>query len=193
MYKEDVDDNKLFEYLWHLSLMLARKANFFNKTYYYEDFATYNATRIFFRIKNPKQFDDSSSMQKIKSSLNYLKATLYPSKVDFEQEHYSQVISYSNSDEEDVAFDVHYSFSDKLSESVDELTRVEFTQCLNDIITTFKWYLEKLPYNKNSVIWKNIYISCLLTILNSIVIDNKTYDRISSFKYKDLLKSIQDT
>lgn len=190
MYREDVDDNQLFEYLWHLALMLARKNKYFNKASYYEDFAVYFATDLFFRIKNPKQFDDNSKMTKIKSILNYMKSTIYPRKVSFEQQYYSQIVTPSI-DDEDVQYDVQYSFADRLSESVDELARVEFNTCLKDINKTVKQYLKTIPYYSDKVTWYNIYLSCMLTIINSITITKREYDRIAALKYKDMSDAIE--
>lgn len=125
--------------------MLARKGKFFHKSQYYDDFAAYLATQLYFRITNPKQFDENSKMQKIKSILNYMKSIIYARKVMFEQEHYSQVVTPST-EEDDVEYDVHYSFSDMLSESVDELSRVEFDLCLHSIDKTIKKFLKRIPY-----------------------------------------------
>ena len=130
--------------------MLARKNRFFNKTEYYEDFATYLATYLYFRIKNPKQFDDNFKMQKIKSILNYIKNIIYPRKVDFEQEHYSQVVT-PPEENKPVEYAINYTFSDMLSESVDELSRVEFDACLEDVNKTIKKFLKKIPYRTDKV------------------------------------------
>jgi len=130
--------------------MLAKKANYFNKFEYYDDFATYMATSTYFRIKNPKQFQEDSKMDKIKSILNYLKATIYPRKVSFEQEFYSQVIS--QTDEDKVEYDTDYTFSDTLSESTGELSRSDFSICLADITKTFKSYLSRIPYYSDKVV-----------------------------------------
>jgi len=130
--------------------MLARKGKYFNKSQYYDDFATYLATQVFFRIKNPKQFDDTQRMKKIKSILNYLKSILYPRKVSFEQEYYSQILTQPE-DDEDVVYDTAYSFSNMISESVDEISKVEFTACLHDITKTFKTFLKRIPYYQDKV------------------------------------------
>ena len=169
-------------------MMLARKANYFNRNDYYDDFATYMATYLYFRIKNPSQFDDNSKLTKIKSILNYIKGTIYPRKVDFEQEFYSQVMS---KPVDDASVDSGYSFSDMLSESVDEISRVEFDVCLHDSIRTFRAYLKNIPYYSNRLEWNNIYISCLLTLLNSITVDKRTMDKINSFKFKNVQDSVQ--
>ena len=169
--------------------MLAVKARLFNKGQYYDDFATYFATNIYFRIKNPKQFDDNSKMKKIKSVLNFMKATLYPGKVSFEQEHYAQVMTAPVQDDE-VEYDVNYSFSNMLSESVDEISKVEFDTCLHDIPQTFKLYLKRIPYYKDKKLWNNIYISCLLTFLDNIVIDKRTYERLKLLKYKEITQCL---
>jgi hypothetical protein len=132
--------------------MLARKGRYFNKAQYYEDFATFLATQLFFRIKNPKQFDDNSKMNKIKSILNYIKAIIYSRKIVFEQEYYSQIISQPLSEDDAVEYDVEYSFADRISESVDELSRVEFDLCLHDIVKTIRNFLVRIPYRKDKIV-----------------------------------------
>lgn len=125
--------------------MLARKAKFFKSSKYYDDFSTYFATQVFFRIKNTKQFDSSYKMEKLKSVLNYMKSILYPRKVSFEQEYYSQVLSRPDENNE-VLYDVNYSFSNMISESIDELSRIDFDACLHDTTKTLKNFLKRIPY-----------------------------------------------
>ena len=57
-YKEDCNEELLFEYLYHISRMLAYKRRFFDRADYYDDFAIFMATRIFMRLKNKKQFSE---------------------------------------------------------------------------------------------------------------------------------------
>ena len=47
--------NLIFEYLYHLSFMLAHKHKYFNESHYYEDFSIYFATEVLYRLfYNPK-------------------------------------------------------------------------------------------------------------------------------------------
>ena len=81
-YSDNFDENLVFEYLYHLAYMLAVKGKFFNNSTDYNNFSIFTATRAFNRITSKKQFvldaNGSPKQSKIKSSLNYLKAILYP-------------------------------------------------------------------------------------------------------------------
>ena len=187
-YEEGCDQEKLFEYLYHIALMLAKKNRYFNNNKDYEDFAIFLASRIFFRLTNPKQYQYNEAgepkMTKLKSVLNYMRCTLYPAKVDYQQQYYAQTRIVV----EDIDYVSEYSFADKLNDTVDELTAKDFEICLEDIIKTAKAFLYRIPYKKNTAEWINIYTSCLLTFLNSITIDNAVLDKMSSFKRTMLSK-----
>ena len=98
-YEEDRNDDLIFEYLYHITKMLAHKSNYFNKPKYYDDFGIYAAGKLFLRLINPKQFDINPDtglprLTKIKSILNYAKTKIYPLKVEFEQENYYQMLAF---------------------------------------------------------------------------------------------------
>ena len=182
-YKEDCNESIIYEYLYHIVNSLARKSTFFDSNDKYDNFCLHAATHLFLRLKNKKQFEvdelGQPKLNKIKSILNYIKTTLYPMKVDFEQKYYSQVI-HENLDED--VYDDSYTFSDQLERYVDEIHLCEFKLYLNDVVKTSREFLKKIPYYKDRATWNNIYISCLLSFLNSITISNKNLDRINSFK-----------
>ena len=193
-YTESCDDEKLYQYLYFIAIMLAYKARYFSKTKDYEDFALYMASQTFYRLRNPKQsqVDEAGNpkMPRVKSVLNYMKSTLYPKKVDFQQQYYAQTQICI----EDTDYDSAYSFSDKLEDTVDALTLVEFESCLHDIVKTIKFFLNKIPHKRDSSEWQNIYMSCLLTFLNSVTLSNadivriKNYSKNTSNKYLSLIE-----
>lgn len=184
-YSDHCDDQLMFEYLYHLSYMLAKKEGYFNSSAYYDDFAAYLATDVFLRIKNKKQFilneDGEPQLEKIKSCLNYLRAVMYPRKVSFEQTVYSQIYTTDPDDDPSVAFE--WDFKQKLFQSVDELSVKDFELCLGDIIQTSRAFLQRIPYKSDKIEWNNIYLSCMLSMLNSITINNRVKERIKNFKY----------
>jgi hypothetical protein len=178
-YEPDCDDNLIYEYLYHIIYMLARKSGYFNAEHYYNDFAIQSASKIFMRYKNPKQYiiDDATGepkLTKIISVLNYIKSKLYPMKVEFEQSNYSQTYNYN---EDDLSEPIEYMFVKKLSTD-DAMHKLEFTDYLNRIVIIIRKELKKIPYVNNKVAWRNIYISCLLTILNSITLSNKNKEKL---------------
>lgn len=187
---EEVKEN-IYKYIYFLSHMLAVKMKLFQNSKYYDDFALWYTTQIFYRLENPKQFEvdenGNPKIKKIKSILNYIRNTIGVRKVTFEQQEYSQVISYKDNDYLDYGF----SLSDKINDNLDSLYRVEFDLCLSNCCKSIKKFLSRLPYKKDSVMFNNIYLSCLLTFLNSVTISNKDIARLNNLKYQyniDILK-----
>lgn len=177
VYKESFNENLIYEYIYHIIYMLAKKSSYFKQNHYYDDFAIYAASRVYFRLTNPKQHqlneDGTLKLEKIKSVLNYIKKVIYPMKVDFEQSEYCQTISKESYPEE-----VNYNFSNLLNNSIDELTFSEFGLTFNNIGKTCKAFLKTIPYKTNSVEWLNIYTSVMLTFLNTITLTNRRKNRL---------------
>lgn len=185
-YSDDCNDELLFEYLYHLSMMLAAKACYFKSAKHYDDFAIFMASSAYFRLRNPKQYaldaNGQPKMTKLKSILNYLKVILYPRKVAFEQQNYAQTEITLNEDE-NVMY-VGHTFANKISDSVDDLMKVEFRSCLGDCCNSIKEFLKSIPYKYKSAEWYNIYFSCLLSFLNSITLSKAEELRLRSAKYR---------
>ena len=177
-YKENVDEDKLFEYLCHLAYMLAHQAKYFYNSVDYDEFSYYLATVCMMRLKNPKQFNPNSdgeyTMTKLKSILNYMKAIIYPYKVKFQREEHKQ-----DSFNIDPAMSETL-FYDKVTQDHYLYSKIEFDVYLNDITRTIKEFLYTLPFKKDSVDFHNVYISCLLTFLNDITLP--VYDKYKPYK-----------
>lgn len=178
VYEETFDENLVYEYIYHIVLMLAQQGQIFKHYWYYDDFAIFAANRIYFRLTNKKQWEFNSSgepkLEKIKSVLNYAKSILYPLRVDFEQSEYCQSISREAFPEE-----IDYNFSNLITTSIDELTFCEFGLTLNNIGNTCRAFLKTIPFDVNSSEWLNIYTSVMLTFLNNVTLPNKKIDRIN--------------
>ena len=186
-YLPNCDDNKLYEYLYHITKMLAYKARYFKTSDMYEDFACYGATQTFVRLKNVKQFevksDGTPRMNRIKSILNFLKFTIYPLKVDYEQSTYSQN---NQSDNPHISLDelkADYSQRD-IMYTTTRFDKIQFKCYINQLAGTLQSFLKNIPEFKSRDIWNNIYLSCLLTLLDSITLTNKD---------KQILNSLQQT
>ena len=185
-YSDDCDDELLFEYLYHLSMMLAVKARYFKTAKHYDDFAIFMASSAFFRLKNPKQYmydeDGNVKMTKLKSILNYLKVILYPRKVAFEQENYAQT-DLTLKEDENLLY-VGHTFANKISSSVDSLAKIEFKYCLGNCCNSIKEFLKNIPYKYKSAEWYNIYFSCLLSLMNLVTLSKDEQFKLSNAKYR---------
>ena len=117
--------------------------------------------------KYPEQFEYTEEglpkLTRIKSVLNYIKTVIYPYKVDYEQEYYSQ-----SQDDIEALVENNFDFTEYLAEECKIFSNIDFNLSLGGIKTTIKSFLSKIPKKRNDPEWYNIYLSCLLTILNSI-------------------------
>lgn len=172
IYEPDYDANTIYQYLYFLTGMLAFKQRFFEKGKQYDDFAYFAATYIFMRLTNKKQFEWDSSkhsykLEKVKSVLNYIKKTLYAMKVRFEQLDYSQQYVEVEDFVPDSTNQVY--LANQANKAFKEIEFFDILENVNQIIDEI---LLTTPY-KNSMIQKYIKISCLLSILNLITINNE--------------------
>lgn len=159
-YERDCDEEKLFNYLVDLIKMLSFKSQYFDSYRKYEDFSSEVAVRMFMKIRKGKG-------TRIKSILNYLKASLRFYKVDFEKKEYRKEPDIESKEYRDsVIFDV-------LDNRINELAVVEFRSYLSDIHKTFRRYIFSLPYVKDKALIENIYISCVLSFISSITPDRR--------------------
>lgn len=185
----------VFQYLFHIAFMLAHKKKYFNKAYYYEEFAIYFATDIMHRLFfNPRlnEVDENGEpvLTPIKSVLNYMKGVLYARKVGFEQQAYCQ--KYAEFSE----IEYLYSFNKDPYDSVREKDIELYLKCISKTVKHVVY--KNNPYKRNKCLMKNIYISCLLTVLNGITLSKadveklqNTYSNIES-KYRLLEKIYAD-
>lgn len=182
VYTKNVDESLLYEYLYHLSNMLAGQASYFSTALEYDHFALYSASRLFQRLYNPKQFelDDNQQpkMKQIKSILNYIKKVIYPYKVDFEMEF---SIENKNMDVIQVG---SFDLGSHMIESASLFDRLEFSVSIDSIASIVRSHLKKIPKRKNSSEWTNIYLSCMLTLLDSITLTRAMLSKYDALKLK---------
>lgn len=169
IYTDNYDEQLVFQYLYLLFMMLSTKEHHFHSLKEYEDFSIYGASRLFMRYLNSQQYefndDGTPKMNKIKSVLNYLHMVLSKYVFDFTcSDYYPQ--PYRKVSEDNDA----YSFNNVLIKACNTLHITDFNLTLNDIVSTTRHFLETIPYKNNSVTWINIYVSVLLTFLNSITL-----------------------
>lgn len=193
-YSESCDDYLLYEYLYHLAVMLAHQHKYFNKNDYYDEFGLYSASKLFMRLRNPKQFtseaESSRGMYQIKSILNYIKTVIYPYKVDFEQEFYLNC-----PEDESVLYAGNQELCMYIADESDMHSRIDFEFSIDNIYNLCRSFLYKIPCRANSYEWHNIYCSCMLTLLDSITpvnSDKGLYDpqKLDHEQIMTLLKSL---
>ena len=176
-YKPDCDDNTLYQYLYLLFWMLSHKWKSFRKESDYDEYCLMGAQTVFMRLKNPKQFDGSGKLQPVKSVLNYIKNVAYPIMVSFQKQTFAQ--AFDAHDDLQTALKIQHNMAQKVIHSTDDSMRFEFRNALNSITKSIKNLVDELPYRKDKLTSHNIYISCLLTILNYLRLDKIKSSRLN--------------
>ena len=158
---EQCDHTKLYEYIYHICYMLAKQRDYFTASDMYDAFCLYCASRTVTRLVC------SPHLPRIKYILKYLKISLHGYRIRFLQEEYGNVPENVSLVDIDAPLYVN-----SLEGSFPELDMIEFSVALSSIDRIIKDYLKKLPQKRNSAEWYNIYMSCLLTLLDSITLTN---------------------
>lgn len=188
----DVDVDTLYKYLYLIAIMRARQNKMFVQDTDYDNFALYCATRAYFRLTNKKQFeyDDNGEplVKPIKSILNWYDKVLPYIKADFLLEH-----GLSPNDATRVIFAGDFDLGEIIADDTYMFDRLDYSFTFDGIASAARAHLKRIPVKYGSAEWTNIYISCLLTLIDSIspsayqlsrVVDNTSdefYDRV----YKD--------
>ncbi len=182
--KPDCDEEKCFEYMYHLFYILAVKGRMFITASDYDNYALYGATQLFLRYRKEKE--PGSKLKPIKSCLNYIKRILYPLKVNYQKSNFFQVFK-----EEALNGNAPIGIADnqkKTAENINnDLLRTEYKYCLTQIAATIKLIIRDSPYSNNKVTMHNLYISCLLTLLKTITISNKNLERLKVRKRRNIV------
>lgn len=186
IYTDDYDEELVYQYLFHIILLITMKRNYFNTKYEREDFSLFAASWYYMRLTDKRQFEDDSTLEKIKSILNYVTKTLFGVRQKYCKKY---VVDREIPSPEFVDVDID-GFSMYTQRKIDSIGTLEIKSLLGTTNDFIKEYLKDIPYPKDSTIWTNIYISCMLTFLNSITLRNKDIKRIENFKRPN---SVSDT
>lgn len=176
-YKEDCDDQQMYEYLYHIMSMLAFTGKYFKTFEEYDEFSLFAATTIFMRYRDDRPTDNKGNeIKPINSVLNYAKRVAIPLKLQFQQQYAPSALSLDAEVGEANNTSVH----NMIMDSTDAFNISNFRLYLYSIPNTVRAFLSKIPYKPDTMEWYNIYISCLLTLLNSITLPQATIDELKA-------------
>lgn len=184
-YNPDVDKEQLFDALYNIAYSVSFKHKMLPKFEDYEPFALFAASKLYMRLTNPKQFlpdDDPKKLKKVKSILNFLKTTLYPMVVDYQQENYAQRFSLEDEREDlvETAKNLRHEVVKSVSKQYTDILRIDFEYYLNKICYTIKGFLKTTPYAEDKLTLHNLYLSCLMTLINQITLCNVNKERLQN-------------
>jgi hypothetical protein len=178
VYTGDFDQALVYQYLYHIIMMIALKRDYFSTRSELDDFSVYAASHYYMRLTDKRQFGESPTLYKVKSVLNYVRKSLF-----FVWERYCKKHPLPKDivREEFPIIDTD-AFTMYVERQVDPIGKVEIGSCLSSISEFIKEFLMCIPYKHGTAIWNNIYISCMLSFLNSVTLRNRDLKRITNFK-----------
>ena len=179
IYTDDYSEELVYQYLYHIISMLTLKRNYFNTKQQREEFSLFAASHYYMRLTDKRQFEKNSKLEPIKSILNYIIKTLFGVRQKYCKKF---VCEQEIPSEEIVNLDLD-SFPVYVQEQLNGICSVDFKSCLGDANSFIKEYLMDIPYPYGTTMWNNIYISCMLSFLNSITLRNRDIKRIENFKF----------
>ena len=177
-YDSDCDDETLIKYLFVLSYMYASMRKYFQSADVYDKFALFSATRLYYRIKNPKQYlidpnTDKPKLDKISNILGYMASVIDHNRVDFIQDEFYQGFFDSDDlqakfyDEEEALGFSPSPIYDDIEATLSDMIRVDSVSVLSSVPTLIQTELQKIPFLSTSQ-YNNLYISCLITLLKYV-------------------------
>lgn len=188
IYTDEYDPDLVYQYLYFLVYMLAKKKKYFSSEKSYDDFSIWLATKMYVRLTDPRQFDDDKKLDKITSVLNYIKGILYAKKIEFsQQDDFQIVLGKFNSkyikDFDDDALSDYY--RPTIESRNNDLIRQSVIELLELVPQMFQKELKKSPYKHNEIYMNNLYLSCLLTFIKSTTPSNTQINKVD----KSLIKN----
>lgn len=171
------DDTILYRYVYHLVYMLSCKAKYFQKYSDFDEFALYAAGKIYMRAINGES--------DIKSILNYIKSVIYQRKVDYQKETFFQIFDAENGTDTEKLREFiagpalpasrQIDIMDSIIESFDSLPKI-----INRVIA-------ETPYRADKTMRHRLYVSILLSFVNSLTLPTSTVKRLMGKDKDDLV------
>lgn len=185
-------EKTIFHYLYSICYVLACKGKLFTKFEDYDGFAIYAASQMYIimrnRITHQGEIRRDKEIKPIKSCLNYIKHTLYPFKVNYQKANFRDIIN-----PDVVDFDSNM-LADNIKNGVRDTNfktmNFMILDSFNELPNIIKQVVNETPYAKNTIMYKNIYISCLLSFINNVTLpnhidkDTKNYDSLCRYYVK---------
>ena len=169
-YKEDCDYNTAYSYIYLLAMMLSSKHKYFDNQKDYEEFASILAYDTYKRMSNPNK-------SKVKSVLNYMKSVISFRRIGFNYQKRQKIIDPTYDQEWDAV-----SYVERCKDSYEASTRDRLFEGISEILHETPSYIRNsIPkvFKSDKVLFENIYISSMLSMLNRITLPTSYEDKFN--------------
>ena len=172
-------ENTVYNYLWLVVKALAIKKCMFNNFQDYDPYAFYAANRLYFALKknyiNQGKTIKGKLIRPIKSCLNYMKALLYPMKIEYQNETFREVISEEFVSKKFDSFTFKEQMRDEIrsNQGVNETFISYVRSSIEQIGSIADRVLVKSPFSPRSIDYKKLKMSLMLNAINSLKVKKK--------------------
>lgn len=172
-------ESRIFEYIYHIVYALSLKAGYFRDFADYDDFSCYAATDIYLAIRkkflNEGQTFHGKPIVPVKSSLNFIKATLFPLKINYQRDYFRQT---THPKFEEAAENLLEQTKESIRESYRDDLLKSWTDVLSQVSVLLDTILRKTPFRNDPVMLCRLKSSVLLTLLNDLTLPNAVKQKI---------------
>ena len=174
----DIED-QVYNYIWLVIKALAIKKCMFNNFQDYDPYAFYGANRIYFALRknlwNQGKTIKGKEIKPIKSCLNYIKALLYPMKIEYQNETFREIISEEFVSKKFDAFAFREQMRDnaRVDQGCNEQFKSYVINSFQNVSSMIDEILKKSPFSPKSMDYKKLKISLMLNTINSLKIKGK--------------------
>lgn len=191
---------KVYEYLYHIIYALSYKAGYFKSMDDYDSFALYGAGELYVSMRKKQLHAGEEKrgrlVKPIKSSLNYIKSVLFPLKINYQREHFSQVLNPDVNQDTSILIDnIKHSIQSQYTLPHERY----YAQAVEEIKIFLYKVLDETPFRNDKKMRKRIYFSVILTLLDQLTLPNalknKRDNALENSKEvtKNLQRKITDT
>ena len=192
-YEHPDVEAKIYEYLYHVVYALACKSAYFRNFADYDAYACYAASELYFSMRN-KLINEGKEVRgktvvPVKSSLNFIKATMFPLKVNYQRDNFAVIVDPKIHDDTSV-------IDADARESIQQQYRADLQESYEAAIARVPHFLKKIisktPFRNDPIMCRKLYMSALLTFINDITIPNKLKNKIKSKMTNDNMQKSAD-
>ena len=176
-YSDHRNDENCYRYMYLIYYMLACKKKYFRNYNDYDEYAQFATNIIYLRFIK-KQLEG----ERIKSVLNYIKSTLYPLKVMYQNATFRNVIVEDDMVNSSTQEMMRQYVQEQYNDGIDE----DIVAIFKDIPHYVSDAIKNTPYKYDKIMYRRLKISCLLTLLKSFTLSSEHIKRLEARKEKGL-------
>lgn len=174
-------ENKVWNFIYLIIKALAIKKRLFKNFQDYDAFSIYAANRTYFAIRknywNQGKVIKGKLIRPIKSCLNYIKATLNPMRIEYQNENFKEIMSEEFATQKLAAngYDTNYYQNIKDTAGASQQLKLYLQSTFSNVGALVDRVLKNSPFTPASADYRRIKISILLNTLR-ILNKNKKLD-----------------